>query len=71
MSPAENCILEQKRQAQRWRFTIDCGDSCGDSCPQLETAFWSKRDRHKDGDSPSIVEIHVEIQVPSWNLHFG
>ena len=71
MSAAGNCILEQKRQAQRWRFTVECGDSGGDSSLQQETAFWSRKDRHRDGDSLSNVEIQMEIHVCSRKLHFG
>ena len=71
MFAAENCILEQKRREQRWRFTVKYGDSGGDSCLQLETAFWSKKDRQRDGDWLSNVEIQVEIHVCSWKLHFG
>ena len=60
MFAAGNGILEHKRQAQGLRFTVKCGDSHGDSCSQLETAFWSKREKHRDGDSPSNVQIQVE-----------
>ena len=71
MSAAGNCILEAKRQAQRWRFTVECGDLGGDSSLQLDTAFWSKRERHRDGDSLSKMEIQVEIHLCNWKLHFG
>ena len=71
MFVAGNCILEQTRQAKRWRFIIECEDSGGESSPQLETAFWSERDRHRDGHSPLNVEIQAEIEVCSRKLHLG
>ena len=62
--------MKQKRQAQRWGFTVEDGDSGGDSSLQQATAFWSKRARHRDGDSLSKMEIQVEIHLCSRKLHF-
>ena len=70
-SAAGNCILQIKSRAQRWRFTVECGDSGEDASLQLETAFWSKKARHRDGDSLLNVEIQVGIYLCSWKLHFG
>ena len=69
MSAAGNCSLEETRRAQRWRFTVEYGDSAADSCPHLDTASWRKRDRHTDGDLSLSVEIQVEIHVASRKLH--
>ena len=71
ISAAGNCMLEQKRQAQQSTFTNECKDSSKDSCLQQGTAFWSKRDRHRDGDSLSKMEIQVEIHLCSRKLHVG
>ena len=51
MFAAGKCIVEQTRQAERWRLTVECGDSGGDSCLQLELHFGAK-EMGTDGDSP-------------------
>ena len=38
---------------------------------QLESVFWSKRDRPRNGDSLSNVDIQEEIHLLSRNLYFG